>query len=243
MMQRRQLLQCAGALVLLHSGLGRRVYAADLPAEVAGVRLPRTPRALAAAEYARASCPDYLFNHCMRTFLFGALQLRRQQRSYRAEEAFIAAALHDLGLLPAFETPRGSFEVDGADAAERWVQQHHGPGGEADRVWHDVQMHDGSFALTKRQGAEAVLVALGAGTDVYGPDPGDLEPAEIADVVRAFPRLKFKQQFTALLIAHCERKPNSQRATWLEGLCRGHAREPAPDGAVEQHIAAAAFAE
>ncbi len=243
-MRRRQLLRWAGALTLLaHPGLVRYARAAELPAEVAGVRLPRTPLALAAAGFARASCPDYLFNHCMRTFLFGALLLRRQQRGYRGEDAFIGAALHDLGLLPAFETPQGSFETDGADAAERWVRQNHGSGSLADRIWHAVQMHDGAFALTRRQGPEAMLVALGAGTDVYGSDPGELDPRALDEVVAAFPRLKFKQQFSALLVAHCERKPASQRATWLEGLCRAHARHPAPDDAVEQHIAAAGFAE
>jgi hypothetical protein len=57
------------------------------------------------------------------------------------------------------------------------------------------------------------------------------------------PRLQFKQRFTELLVAHCQRKPDSQRATWLEGLCRAHAAHPVPDNAVEQHILAAAFDE
>jgi hypothetical protein len=221
----------------------RELRAAEMPTEVAGVPLPQTPRALAAAVYARASCPEYLFNHCMRTFIFGALALRRQHRAYRAEDAFIAAALHDLGLLPNFESAQGSFEQDGADAAERWVRAQHGSEAAADRVWHAVLMHDGAFALTRRQGPEAMLVALGAGTDVYGPDPGELEERLLAEVLAAFPRRQFKTQFTALLVAHCERKPASQRATWLEGLCRAHAAHPAPDDAVARHIAAAPFAE
>jgi hypothetical protein len=243
-MRRRQLLKWAGALTLLaQPGLARYARGAELPAEVAGVRLPRTPLALWAVDFARASCPDYLFNHCMRTFLFGALLLKRQHREYRGEDAFIGAALHDLGLLPAFETPKGSFEVDGADAAERWVRQNHGSPAQADRIWHTIELHDGKWALTLRQGPEAMLVALGAGTDVYGPDPGDLDQRELDEVVAAFPRLKFKAQFTALLVAHCERKPDSQRATWLEGLCRAHAPHPSPDNAVEQEIASAAFPE
>jgi hypothetical protein len=242
--QRRQLLKCAGALALLaRYPAAPLAYAADIPAEVAGVHLPHSPRALAAAAYARRSCPDYLFNHCMRTFVFGGLQLHRQQRDYVAEEAFIAAALHDLGLLPAFETPRGSFEVDGADAAERWVTEQHGTAAEADRIWHAVQMHDGSFALTRRQGPEAMLVALGAGADVYGAERADIEAARVEEVVAAFPRLKFKQQFTALLVAHCARKPASQHGTWLESLCHEHAPQGTAEDAVEKAIAAAPFAE
>jgi hypothetical protein len=88
-----------------------------------------------------------------------------------------------------------------------------------------------------------MLVALGAGTDVDGPDPGDLDPRALEEVVAAFPRLKFKQQFTALLVAHCERKPASQHGTWLESLCREHVPHATPDNAVEQEIATAAFAE
>jgi hypothetical protein len=53
----------------------------------------------------------------MRTFLFGALALKRNGLAFDADEAFVAAALHDLGLLPAFASPAQSFEVDGADAA------------------------------------------------------------------------------------------------------------------------------
>jgi HD domain len=242
-MQRRQLLQLAGAAALLAQPCARLARAADLPAQVAGVTLPRTPRALAAAAYARAHCPDYLFNHCMRTYLFGALRLATRRRDFHTEDAFIAAALHDLGLLPAFESVKGSFETDGADAAERWARQQGVAAAPADRIWHAVQMHDGAWALTRRQGPEAMLVALGAATDVDGPDPAELGDQPIAQVIAAFPRLKFKQQFTALLIGHCERKPNSQRATWLEGLCRAHAAPSLPVDAVEAEIAAAGFSE
>jgi hypothetical protein len=243
-MRRRELLRFSGALTLLGAPwLVRRARATDLPAEVAGVALPRTPLAAAAAAHARAHCPDFLFNHCMRTFLFGALQLAPQKRAYGAEAAFVGAALHDLGLLPEFESPKASFEIDGANAAERWVREHQGSADEADLIWHTVEMHDGAFALTRRQGPEAMLVAMGAGTDVYGPDPGDLEDRQIAEVLAAFPRLDFKRRFTALLIDHCQRKPDSQRATWLEGLCRAHVAHPGADDAVERHIAAASFAE
>jgi HD domain len=214
----------------------------ELPAKVAGVAIPRSRLALRAAAFARKSCPEFLFNHCLRTFVFGALLMKRRHLNYRAEDAFIAAALHDLGLLPDFESPQGSFEVDGADAAEAFMRRNGRSTAEADRVWHAVELHDGKWALTVRQGPEAMLVALGAGTDVDGPDPDTLEASEIAGIVSAFPRLQFKQRFTSLLIAHCQRKPASQRATWLEGLCRNHAPRPSDDS-VEREIAAAAFAE
>jgi hypothetical protein len=241
-MQRRKFLQHTGALLLVAPRLAP-AGPAEIPREVAGISVPQTARARAACAYARASCPPFLFNHCMRTYLFGALTLTRQARRFAAEDAFIASALHDLGLLPPFESPQGSFETDGANAAEAWALAHGASTSAADRIWHAVQLHDGAWALTRRQGAEAMLVALGAGTDVDGPQPGELTDAQIADVLQAFPRLEFKRQFTTLLIAHCQRKPDSQHATWLEGLCSAHAHATRPPQAVEQAIMAAPFSE
>jgi hypothetical protein len=87
-----------------------------------------------------------------------------------------------------------------------------------------------------------MLVALGAGTDVDGPDAGAFDDRQMADVIAAFPRQQFKQRFTALLIAHCERKPNSQHGTWLEGVCRRQSSGWRQD-TVEHDIASAPFAE
>src|SRR4029077_7667167 len=137
-MQRRELLCWAAALALLTQPALARL--ATLPAEGAGVRLPRTPRALRAAAYARGACPEFLFNPCLRPYLFGALRLTQLQRSCRAEDAFIGAALHDLGLLPRFATAAGSFEQDGADAAERWVRGADGTAAQARRVWYAVRL-------------------------------------------------------------------------------------------------------
>jgi hypothetical protein len=242
MEQRRQLLTMVGAAALMARLSSASVPGVTLPVEVAGIRIPRSELASAAAEFAQRHCADFLFNHCMRTFTFGALLLQRRAHAFNADTAFVASALHDLGLLQPFESAGGSFEIDGADAAEKFVLEHHRSTADADQVWHAVELHDGKWALTVRHGPEAMLVSLGAGADVYGPDPGDLETRQIAEVLAAFPRRQFKQRFTSLLISHCERKPNSQRATWLEGMCRAHAPGVEADS-VERRIADADFPE
>jgi hypothetical protein len=178
----------------------------------------------------------------MRTFLFGALALQKQKLAYDADEAFVAAALHDLGLLQEFASPSASFEIDGANRAEQLMLQKGLSVRDADVVWHAIVLHDMRFALTRRQGPEAMLVALGAGSDVDGPDTTVIDATRTAEIVAAFPRLQFKKQFTALAIEHCKRKPLSQRGTWLEGLCR----EQVPSAwteTVEREIGTAPFAE
>jgi HD domain len=213
-----------------------------LPAEVAGIKLPQSAIAQTAAQFSRSQCPDYLFNHCMRTFLFGAAAMQVQRRTYDADKAFAAAALHDLGLLPAFESKTASFEIDGANRAEQLMLENGLSPQDADVVWHAIVLHDVRFTLTKRQGAEAMLVAIGAGSDVDGPDATLINPTQTAEIVAAFPRLQFKRRFTSLAVDHCKRKPLSQRGTWLEGLCREQAPTAWTD-TVEREIAEAPFSE
>jgi hypothetical protein len=214
----------------------------QLPTEVAGIKLPRSNLATKAAQFSRGHCPDYLFNHCMRTFLFGAVALQAQNSSYDADKAFAAASLHDLGLLPEFASPKSSFEIDGANRAEQLMLEAGLAPQEANIVWHAIVLHDARFALTRRQGPEAMLVAMGAACDVDGPDPDSIDAARTAEIVAAFPRLQFKQRFTALTVDHCKRKPLSQRGTWLEGLCREQVPSVWTD-TVEHEIAAAPFRE
>ena len=155
----------------------------------------------------------------------------------------MAAALYDLGLLPAFETKEQSFAIDGADAAQKFARDAGLNTIGANIVWDGVAFHDARFAITRRAGPVAMLVALGAGSDVDGPDLNtDDKKKQMAEVVAAFPRLQFKPRFTKLLIGHCQRKPLSQRGTWLEGLCREQVPS-AWSNTVEQEIAAAPFAE
>jgi hypothetical protein len=232
----------AGVCFCSVCGPARATVGPDLPSEVAGVRLPRSELARKAAAFAAKSCPPFLLNHCMRTFVFGGLALRKLKLTCDAEQAFVAAALHDLGLLPAFASPQLSFEIDGANAAEKFVRGLGVPPAAADIVWHAVEMHDGKWPLTKRQGPEAMLVSLGAGIDVDGPDPTVTDQHQLQEVLKAFPRLEFKRRFTALLIDHCKRKPTSQRGTWLEGLCREQVPQAWTE-TVEGEIARSAFVE
>src|ERR1700722_15780174 len=140
---------CAAALSLGALPWRRKVHAAgavsDMPKEVAGVAIPQSPEAIRAAVFARQTCPEYLFNHCMRTFLIGALAMHRQALTYNPDDAFIAAALHDLGLLPAFASKSQSFEIDGADAAETVARDSGLSAAAADIVWHGIAFHDVRF--------------------------------------------------------------------------------------------------
>jgi hypothetical protein len=190
-----------------------------LPSEVAGIAIPRSALALRAAAFARNSCPEFLFNHCMRTFLFGAVHVERLHLHYDSDAAFAAAALHDCGLLQAFESRNFSFEVDGANNAEAFMRRNGAPPAEATDVWDAIAMHAMRTQIAEHQSGAVMLVGAGAGADFGGPDPEDIDAARTREIIGAFPRLQFKKKFLGLLTDHCRRKPLSQRATWLQSFC------------------------
>jgi HD superfamily phosphodiesterase len=105
---------------------------------LAGVRIPDTPLAKAAVDLLEATSPQFICNHCVRTYVFGTLAVRSTGRSTIDEEiALCGALLHDLGLVPA-HAGQSRFEVDGADAAREFCLTHQVAGERADRVWEAI---------------------------------------------------------------------------------------------------------
>jgi hypothetical protein len=191
-----------------------------LPGEVAGVELPDSPLATAAADLARGASPPFLFNHCMRTFLFGALLAERDRVAYDREMIFVAASLHDLGLTRTFASAEQPFEMDGADAAKAFLVSRGVSEVRAELVWNAIALH--TSALVEHQPLQVALVASGAGADVFGSELSTLPRGHVREVLGAFPRLSFNTAFRDLLVDHCHRKPFAQHGTWLDGFCRLH---------------------
>jgi hypothetical protein len=222
-------------------GLLRAALATDglrLPKSVASVPLPDSALAKAAAALAYADCPGFLFNHCVRTYLFGCLlaplttgRPARGRNAFDHEQVFIASALHDLGLLPKYASPSEPFEIDSAEAAKAFLDRHGVPARTIGVIWDAIAMH--ASPIGEHKSLEVQLVGRGAGADVFGGGIGRLSKADVATVLAAFPRDQFNSRFRELLFDHCRRKPLSTTSTWLDAFCRSHlptARFPTIDG-------------
>ncbi|HSY09051.1 MAG TPA: HD domain-containing protein [Steroidobacteraceae bacterium] len=212
-----------GAAWVVHGGaLTRAAMAAAraLPDAVAGIAIPATRVARAAANLCAGASPDFLFNHCVRTFLFGALLAKTHDTRYDAEIAFVAAALHDLGLIVKYSSRDEPFEIDGADAAKRFLNEQGFAREKTEVVWDAIALH--TSALSDRKGPEVALVSAGAGTDVFGGRLHLLAPDAVSAVLAQFPRLHFNDGFERLLLDYCQRKPLAQTGTWTDELCRSH---------------------
>jgi len=136
--------------------------------------------------------PAFLTNHCIRSYLFArelaAAKGMRSDADYVDEVVFLACILHDLGI-----TDYGSgdqrFEVEGADAAARFLR---GSGVAEDRiatVWQSIALHT-SVGLAERFGTVHSIVMGGISLDVNGIEKDRLSPGFAERAHSAFPRQK-----------------------------------------------------
>jgi HD domain len=180
-----------------------------LPKSVAGIPVPDTAIAQRAAELAASSCTPSLYNHCLRTYAFAGLALQKAGKKFDHELAFVASALHDLGLVERFMTPEGRFELDGADAARSFLIEAGLRPDRADIVWDSIALHT-TMGIVDRKAPEIAAVSLGARIDVAGMGLDQFPLDQVAAVLEALPRLGFKEHFTELLVAMCQKKPMAQ---------------------------------
>jgi hypothetical protein len=163
-----------------------------LPSVVAGVRFVDSKIARTATDLSRSISPPYLFNHAARTFLFGSLVGKALGQKFDEELLYLACILHDLGLTERFEGDL-PFEIQGAEAAKHFLEDQAYAQEKSAIVWDGIAMHASRIGQFKQP--EIALVGEGAGADVLGPDFSQVRKSDVAEVLKAFPRLKFKDAF------------------------------------------------
>lgn len=188
--------------------------------EIAGIRIPDSAVVTKAIDLARAVSQPVVFNHVMRTYAFGALVAQRHGMAYDEEVACLGAVLHDLGLTGHAAGPK-RFEVEGADAARRFVVDRGFDEARAGMVWEAIALHT-SVGIASERPMEIALTHIGASIDVLGLGLEAITPAALEAVLDAWPRLRFKEDFFAVLVATFTAKPQTMAFTWAADICRDH---------------------
>ena len=161
---------------------------------ISGVKIPDSKIAREAAELVRQHESELLFNHSVRVFLFGAAKGIRQNLKFDPELLFVAALFHDLGLVDAYHTDTKRFEVDGADAAREFLRSHGIPEPKADLVWEAIALHT-TPGVPQYMRPEIALTNAGVLVDVVGIGYDEYTPEQRDEVIAAFPRGDFKNEF------------------------------------------------
>jgi len=230
-MNRRELIHGLGALTIGVTIEGRSAVAIGpskgqnvattrpepeaLPSVVARVRLVDSEIAKRATELSRTLSPPYLFNHAVRTFLFGSLVGRASGRKFDEEILYLACILHDLGLTDRFEGNL-PFEIQGAEAAKHFLEEHAYAREKIGIVWDGIAMHASPIGQFKQ--AEVALVGEGAGADAIEPDFSEIKKSEVAEIVKQFPRLKFKDAFVNTCAGVVRRHPKGASSSFMRDI-------------------------
>jgi hypothetical protein len=191
-----------------------------LPREVAGVKLPDSKLAREATDYVRGLSAPVVFNHVLRTYLFGELLGRAKKLTFDSELFYLGAVLHDLGQTERF-MGKQRFEVDGADAAAAFLKDKEVPAELIEVVWDAVALHT-SVGIVERKRPEIALVSAGAGADVVGFGVAQLPGEAVAQVIAAFPRPGFKMAYQKVMAEIVARKPETAMGSFLAAVGERH---------------------
>src|SRR5262249_54023227 len=105
-----------------------------------GITVPDTPLVARAMEEARAVSEPYLFNHAVRSWLFGVQIADLQGAPYDEEVVAVSSLLHALGLTSAHQGER-RFEVEGADLARTLAREQGMGDRRAQLIWYCVALN------------------------------------------------------------------------------------------------------
>ena len=172
---------------------------------LAGIKVLDTTLVRDAVELSRSLLEPYLFNHVMRSWLFGILLSEGAKPAPDPELLAVSAVLHDLGLTDRY-TAENRFEVDGANAARAFLKDRGISTQQTQVVWDAIALHTTpSIALHKEP--EIVMTHLGITVDVIGIGLDRIPQDKLRAVLTEFPRLVFKNQFKERLCSVVRRKP------------------------------------
>ncbi|MEV6667188.1 HD domain-containing protein [Streptomyces nigra] len=164
-----------------------------MPETIAGISIPDTDLVRQATSLVRESADETLFHHSRRVFLWGMLKSAARGIEVDPELAYVGGLFHDLGLTPGYATTDRRFELDGAEAARRFLLDHGRSEEEARNVWLAIALHT-TPEVPLHLAPEVGVVTLGVETDVLGLDLHEITETQRADVVAAHPRPDFKNR-------------------------------------------------
>ncbi|WP_430472733.1 hypothetical protein ACQ0MK_11625 [Thalassospira lucentensis] len=168
--------------------------------------VPDSPIAREATAWAASLQPDFVQYHGLRSFAFGVALADYHNVRFDREMLYIASILHDISLVsPECDGP-GSFEVEAAGCAHRWLGDQGYDRDKADIIHEAMALHS-AVCHTGPRDAEGLLLHLEAGVDVVGMQMMNVHPDVRGKILRDYPRTGFVRDFGKLVARQAECKP------------------------------------
>jgi HD domain len=171
--------------------------------------LPDSDIASAARQFVYDVSPQLVAHHCVRSYLFArelaAAKGLHRDVHYDDELVFLACMLHDLGA-----TDHGNgdqrFEVDGADAAARFLSERGVPEARVSTVWQAIALHT-STGLAHKFGLVQGVAQMGVSADMIGVGREVLPPGFADQVHALWPRGDVGYSLPRIIARQVEENP------------------------------------
>ncbi len=170
-----------------------------------------SPATRAAREVVTEYSSPALVNHCERSYLWSAALGELTGVAYDRELLYVAAMVHDLGLVPAFDNHLAPFEDAGGDVGWVFAAGAGWPPERRSRVKEIVIRHMWD-AVDPAFDAEGHLLCEGTGLDISGRNADTWPETLRAEVLERHPRLGLPAEFTAAFEEQARRKPGCAAA-------------------------------
>jgi hypothetical protein len=180
---------------------------------ISGVTIPDTKLVREATELVRDTESPLLFNHSTRVYYFGSLAGRRGGLKFDPELLYVGAMFHDMGLTGRYSSKTDRFEVDSANAARAFLQQHNISPQDIDTVWAAIALHT-TPGIPQFMHPVVALVTAGVEMDVMGIGYSEFQENEREAVVHAYPRTpEFKEDIIEAFYCGFKHKPDTTFGT------------------------------
>ena len=175
----------------------------------ANLHIPDSKLAQEITTFIRDTESELLFNHSSRVYCFAALAGKRRELNFDPELLYAAAMFHDIGLVQAHSSTADRFEVDGANAARNFLQQHDLPEQDIYEVWTAIALHT-TPGIPQHMHPVVALLTAGVEMDVLGIDYASFAAADRTAVVQRFPRTPhFKEDILQAFYEGIKNKPET----------------------------------
>jgi hypothetical protein len=176
------------------------------------IPVPDSSVAVLATEAAAAYCSDALMQHNHRSYLWSVALGVQRGLQFDAELLYVAAMLHDVGLVSEFDNVGLSFEDAGGHVAWMFAAGAGWPAARRVRLAEVIVRHMWN-SVDVDLDAEGHLLEVGTGLDISGRSPEMWSPELRAEVLAAHPRLGIATEFLACFVDQARRKPASSAAS------------------------------
>ena len=176
---------------------------------IGGVSVPDSKLAREIKDFVLDTDTELLFNHSSRVYYFAAIAGKRRGLQFDAELLYAGAMFHDVGLMPSHSSAADRFEVDGANAARKFLSARGISPQDIYTVWTAIALHT-TPGIPEYMHPVVALLTAGVEMDVLGIKYSEY-PDEVRDaIVAEYPRTpQFKEDIIQAFYNGIHKKPDT----------------------------------